>query len=271
MPKAFWWVVVIAAVAIIGRAIYVAVTPAPDLHLPPVAGKPTEPPPPQAAAEPAIQYPVARPPEEKPLPALLTSDATMRNALNDLLGDKALVNLFQTNEFVRHVAATVDNIPRQKIAQRIMPIKPAPGILAVTGKGDDLEIAPQNAARYAPFIRLIDAVDTEKAVGMYVHFYPLFQQAFQELGYPKGYFNDRLIASIDHLLATPDVRDPIKLVRPKVLYAYADPNLEALSAGQKALIRTGSENAAKIKAKLREIRAELIKQAKPEARAAEKK
>ena len=76
----------------------------------------------------------------------------------------------------------------------------------------------------------------------YVQLYPLFQAAYQELGYPNGYFNDRLIQAIDDMLAAPDVAAP-KLAQPKVLYEFADPALENLSAGQKILVRMGPENA----------------------------
>ena len=62
------------------------------------------------------------------------------------------------------------------------------------------------------------------------------------------------IEVIDHLLETPEVNDPIELVRPHVLYEYSDPNLEALSSGQKLLLRMGSDNAARIKGTLRELR-----------------
>ena len=106
-------------------------------------------------------------------------------------------------------------------------------------------------------MRLAEAVKTKQLVAVYVRFYPLFQQAFKDLGYPSGYFNDRLIEVIDDLLAAPDLQGPVKLVRPKVMYQFADPDLEARSAGQKILIRMGSENAARIKAKLKEIRREL--------------
>jgi hypothetical protein len=44
------------------------------------------------------------------------------------------------------------------------------------------------------------------------------------------------------------------------LYQFADPNLEDLSAGQKIMIRLGSENAARIKARLRDVRRELTGQ-----------
>jgi hypothetical protein len=64
---------------------------------------------------------------------------------------------------------------------------------------------------------------------------------------------------IDHLLATPQVAGAIPLTRPKVFYEFADPSLEALSSGQKILIRMGPQNAEIVKAKLRELRAQIAK------------
>ena len=45
---------------------------------------------------------------------------------------------------------------------------------------------------------------------------------------------------IDHLLAAPEVKGPIRLTTPKVLHEYADPDLESRSAGQKVLILGGT-------------------------------
>ena len=100
----------------------------------------------------------------------------------------------------------------------------------------------------------MEQADTQKLVQTYVRLYPLFQKSYEELGYPKGYFNDRLVEVIDHLLATPDVPAPIALVQPKVLYEFADPALESRSAGQKMLMRMGPVNESRVKAKLRDIR-----------------
>ena len=105
-----------------------------------------------------------------------------------------------------------------------------------------------------PYVRAFEAVDTGKLVAVYVRFYPLFQQAYAELGYPSRYFNDRVFEVIDHLLAAPDAKGSIALTQPKVLYEYADPALQDLSAGQKILVRIGSDNEARVKAKLRDIR-----------------
>jgi hypothetical protein len=62
---------------------------------------------------------------------------------------------------------------------------------------------------------------------------------------------------IDSLLATPQPAGPIELVRPNVMYLYADPALESRTAGQKLLIRMGPENAAAIKVKLTQLRAAI--------------
>ena len=111
----------------------------------------------------------------------------------------------------------------------------------------------------------VHPVDSARLVAIYFHYYPLFQQAYRDLGYPQGHFNDRLVDAIDHLLATPEMKTPAELVRPKVFYVYADADLESRSAGQKVLMRMGAANAVRVKAKLRDIRAEIARQPTPPA------
>ena len=82
----------------------------------------------------------------------------------------------------------------------------------------------------------------------------MFQRAYVDLGHPQGYFNDRLVEVIDHLLETPEVDGPVMLVRPHVLYEFQDPALEALSSGQKLMLRMGSGNAGIVKTSLQELR-----------------
>jgi hypothetical protein len=115
----------------------------------------------------------------------------------------------------------------------------------------------RNFARYKPMVAAIEHVDMKQLGAMYIHYYPLFQESYQNLGYPNGYFNDRLVEVIDNLLATPEPKQPIQLVRPNVMYTFADPALESRSAGQKLLMRMGPENAKAIKAKLIELRAAI--------------
>jgi len=173
-----------------------------------------------------------------------------------LFGQEAVTQFLVPERLVRNIVVTIDNVPRQ-MAVNQRPIKPTAGEFITSGPEDALVLAPENYARYAPFISLVRAIDAKTLVSLYRGLQPLFQQAYEELGHPSAVFNDRLIEVIEHLLATPNVRDEIRLVQPSVLYRYADEQLEKLSAGQKLLIRMGPQNAAVIKAKLREIQAEL--------------
>jgi hypothetical protein len=134
----------------------------------------------------------------------------------------------------------------------VNPLQPVPGVPSTSGKDGTLVLASANSSRYALQMRLVETVPAEKIVAFYRRHYPLFQQAYVELGYPNGYFNDRLVEAIDDLLATPEPAGPIRL---KVLFEFADPALEELSAGQKAMLRIGKDNRERVKAKLRQIRA----------------
>jgi hypothetical protein len=64
-------------------------------------------------------------------------------------------------------------------------------------------------------------------------------------------------------LVPPDVKGPVKLERPWVMYEFADPDLEARSAGQKILLRMGAGNAGRVKAKLRDVRRQLTRRGAP--------
>jgi len=214
------------------------------------------PPPPQASAPP-VEHPLET--AQAPLPALGDSDVALQDALSGLFGAQAFTRLFYPENIVRHFVAAIDNLPRRTVALRIMPIRPLGGPFLVAGPEESLAISPDNATRYTPYVRALEAVDTGKLVATYVRLYPLFQQAYAELGYPSRYFNDRLFEVIDNLLAAPDAPAKVALTQPKVLYEYADPELEKLSAGQKMMMRMGRDNEARVKAKLREIKRALAK------------
>lgn len=201
------------------------------------------------------ELPPAEPePEPEPLPNLGDSDPVIAATLAGLVGNSAFDQLFNVQEIVQHIVATVDNLPRRKLSQKIIPVKSVTGDFTVEGEQASLKVSAGNYARYDPYVALITATDTTELVDSYHRFYPLFQEAYTELGYPEGDFNERLISVVDHLLGTPDVTDPVYLIKPEAFYIFEDPDLEALSAGQKALIRIGGNNASAIKSKLEEFR-----------------
>jgi len=261
----WWWALgVVLLVAIAAAWWWWQGRPAPTA--PPVAQAPVVPPAtePGKSEPPRVVHPIGQAPaaaepaqEAAPLPPLGESDSALRAAIGNLVGEKSLLEFFHMRDIASRIVATVDNLPRAKVAQKVLPVRGPTGAFVVEGEGEARIIGADNASRYAAHVRLLDAVDSKQAATVYLRFYPLLQQAYRELGYPQGHFNDRLVAVIDHLLATPEVEGPIKLVQPKVLYEFADPALESRSAGQKLLLRMGNANAARVKSKLREFRREI--------------
>jgi hypothetical protein len=213
---------------------------------------------PQAATEPAIRNPIPETADTKPLPPLKESDPDVRESLASVFGAKAISQFLVPENVVRHIVVTVDNLPRKKVAVELRPVKPTPGATVTAIQGDITTLGSANYERYAPLIKVVQNTDTKTLVSVYFKLYPLFQQSYEDLGYPGQYFNDRLVEVIDDMLKAPDVQGPIELTQPKVFYQYADPKLEALSSGQKLLLRMGPANEAVMKAKLRELRKAVV-------------
>ena len=189
------------------------------------------------------------------LPPLDDSDAYFELALLDVFGaaiEQALVSQGLIDRFV----ATVDNLPRAHVAEKIRPVGRLAESFAVAPTGNDGEylLLPENYARYDGIVSLFESADTADVVATYRRFYPLFQESYERLGYPNAYFNDRVVEVIDHLLATPRPDEPLMLVRPHVLYTFADADLEALSSGQKLLLRIGPKNREIVMQRLSEFR-----------------
>jgi len=256
----FWpWTLGAAAVLIgIGGAVFLwqrAPSGPAEETAPPVAAPAASSVDARAPAAPPATTPAPRP--AIPLPPLAESDADILGGLNELVGAGAVEEFAVPERIVRNVVVTVDNAAREKMALNQRPIKPTPEQFIVSGPEGARVIDAANYDRYAPFVALVGKVDAKTLVSLYRGFQPLFQQAYEELGHPNDVFDSRLVEVIEHLLSTPEVTGEIRLVQPSVLYLYADPELERLSAGQKVLVRMGPENARKVKAKLREILNEL--------------
>jgi len=257
------WVIAVVLIAAIAAVILWprAEKPQPDVVETPVAVSEPEttpvpelppPPPPVVAPEAPAE----------PLPPLDESDSPVRQSLVDLAGSEPVQTYVVPAGIVRKMVVTVDNLPRDKVSMRVRAVPDLPGRFAVSGSEDAPFLGEANFGRYRPVVEVVSSLDARQVVELYRRWYPLIQQAYEELGYPGKAFHSRLIACIDDMLAAPEVPPGTPLIRPKVLYEFADPDLEARSAGQKMLMRMGPDNSARVKEKLREIREQLIEQSR---------
>lgn len=215
-----------------------------------------------------IEHPISEaqtgpaPATTAPLPGLDSSDDAVASALAAIPGADGLAGLLLSRGLIPHIVATVDALPRRTIGVSILPMRTPTDTFAVDTSSGQPVLDSKDFSRYDPYMKIAEAVDARTLVTWYVHWYPLFQQAYRELGYPQGYFNDRLIAAIDNMLAAPNAQPPIALTATADgHYLFADPTWESLSVGQRLMIRIGPEHERVLKAKLRSIRALLLGEA----------
>jgi Protein of unknown function (DUF3014) len=229
---------------------------APSDNAPPADPKPVDPPP--------VQHPLEQSPTAagEPLPPVGESDGVLTDALTQLIGAPAVQTWLVPDEVARRFVATIDNLPRNVPLEKRRPLRTPPEAMLVdrtvvdaSAGTESIVLSARNAARYDTAVALFSKVDAQTLVASYRRFYPLLQQAYQDLGYPDRYFNDRLVEAIDDLLRAPEPAGSVRLVQPKVLYQYEDPSLERLSAGQKLLLRMGPAHERAVKDKLRALRA----------------
>jgi hypothetical protein len=229
--------------------------PPPPVFAPPPAAQPVPPP---AEKYPVPEAPVpATAPPPAPLPELYDSDVAALTELLTLFGDGAVATLIRPEFLIPRIVATVDNLPRQKLNSHALAVKPVPGAFVVDVQGSDVFIADANSRRYEAYVAAFAEADSAQLLALYQRWYPLFQQAYRELGDPNAHFNDRLVEVIDHMLQAPDVTPPLALVKPASNWEYADPALQGASIGHRLLFRLGPAHAARVKAKLVELRARL--------------
>ena len=254
----------VAAVALLVSIAYLWRPAPPAQQVPDLAPPRSSAPPP--APMPTVESKVRYPMDVKSAASPRSQDSfDLQTALAGLFGLNTVQSMFRLDDFARRLAATIDNLGRSHVPAAVWPVNPVAGRFTVEQRDGATFIGADNGLRYTPYVLLLETVDLRQVIAVYTRIYPDLQRAYEDLGYPRGYLNDRLVQVIDELLATPEIDVPLEVrlpsiegplqpERPWVLYEFVDPELQSLTAGQKALLRTGSVNERRIKVRLSEIR-----------------
>lgn len=220
-------------------------------------------------AEPAGPLPLpeelvdaGQPPEEEvePLPELSASDETVLERLANLELGARLLRLITPEEVIRRFVVFTDNVARGTLPQLDYPIQPPEEDLAVREVDDNLYVMEAATHdRFDAMINTLVSLEPEQALGVYESLRPLFVEAYAELGYGMQDFDEVVVDAIDRVLEADVPEGPYQLIRPSVMYEFADSRLEGLSPVQKQLIRLGPENTQRLRDRLRDYRAALTR------------
>lgn len=192
------------------------------------------------------------------LPTLTDSDPFVFEILQTLQNGMALVNALAEDQIVRKFVVFVENISRGEFPQTGLPYKGLGQEMPVSEIDDNLFVMDQVAhSRFDQVVSTFVETDTDSAVIIYQKLLPLFQQAYAEIGFRNVSFDETLRAAINNVLRTTNMEGPYQLVKPSVMYLYADSSVENLAEVHKQLLRIGPDNTSALKAKLREFLTKL--------------
>lgn len=197
-------------------------------------------------------------PEPEPEPEPLdVSDGTVKTKLLTLSDYDAFARLLINDALLERFVVMTTTLANEDIAanNRVLtqPEKP----FRTYRQADKDWIDPASYKRYTPYVDVFESLEVSSLLALYEEYKPAINDIFAEIGNPNDSFNDKLSDAIDILLDTPEVPVPVEVYTDSVMFKYADERIEALSAPQKQLLRTGPENMRRIKAKLREIQSAL--------------
>jgi len=215
---------------------------------------------PTAVEQPAeLEVPAQRIVEPEPevatLPALNDSDTMVVAKIDEYLSD-SVMSLLVTDDVIRRGVVFIDNLAQGKVAKKHNPVIKPQESFSVT-EGDILTIDPNSYERYTPYVKIFTSMSAAQVVRMFEEYQPLINDAYTEIGYGDDEFKQTLNDAIDLLLDTPEPEGALPLLRDSVTYQYAFSEWEQLSAAQKQLLRMGPDNMKKVKAALRNIKAQL--------------
>lgn len=216
--------------------------------------------PPEAAA---VQPTPPPPPPTMPspsLPPLGESDAFIRDLLGALSPDPRWTAWLQEPSLVRRLATVVDGLAEGELpVPALKPLAPK-GAFSVRRRAGATVIDAKSYERYDGVAEVVASLDGASCARVLRLVTPLAEEAYKSLGHPQGGFATALDAALSELLTVEVPDDPVRVTRverARTTYAFADPELEKLSAAQKALLRMGPANARRVQSKLTELRAGL--------------
>lgn len=225
--------------------------------------RPTEPPP-----EPTPQSAEPPPPTTPPPPAVQLSgtDARMRDVLKGLSGDADFLRWLSSEDLARRFAAATNLIAEGQSPRMPLSFMAPTGAFQVVNRKGHTLMAPESMARYDVVARVVASVDTKAVQRVYQELKPLLDAAHAELAPPGRSLDQSLAQALGRLTRVQVPKAPVELTPKGALFAYADPNLEALGAAEKHLLRMGPDNMRKVQAKLAEFATALALPSAEQAR-----
>jgi len=226
---------------------------------------PTLPPTEAAPATPKAEITPVEPRASEPslpeLPSLDNSDSYVRESLAPLVAESSEAKLWNSwlslDDLVRRFAVVVENATRGDYPRRQLAFLAPAQAFKVQRREGKIYIDPESYDRYDPLVDALLAIPPAEAAEKLVITSPLVKSALAELGMGSQDPLAAIHSAIVEVLKVPLLEGRVELVQPKVMYQYADTDIEALPPLAKQLLRMGPGNVLRIQAYLRDVDASI--------------
>lgn len=207
----------------------------------------------------ATEAPIDKPAAPVNLPPLDQMDAFLRPLLSALSTRPELAKWLATDDLVRQLAMAINQASKGESPARDFKVVAPASTFRVAGRGDRRTIDPASYRRYDPLVQTLTSIDAAAAAKLYTMIRPRLNESYQSLGNAGRSVDPAMQQTIDLLLDTPIVPDPVPLIETGATgWAYADPELEELTPTQKQLLRMGSANVERVQTWLRAFQSAIV-------------
>lgn len=216
----FWW----------QRQAEVPVAPAPEV---------------QAAA------PTVAAPDDAPLVPAAELDARAREALEKLSAEPEWAGWLTEKDLLRRLIGAVSSVAAGELPRTSLGFLSPKGTFTVQEEGTRVFADPAAFQRHAAIARVVQGMDMKLAAAAFGLLSPLLEQIHREGAPPGVSFRDEVDRAAQRILSVPVIEGELELVARGAHWAYADPELEALPAADKLLLRMGPETLATLQRQVR--------------------
>ena len=199
-------------------------------------------------------------PEPPPEPTVTeeTADAYARETIGSVNGGKALAQFVAGDYIVERAVAIVDALRRGEVPYKLLPVGRPSKSFPISDDGLRVTMDASGFSRYDGFAQWVAGIDVIAIVELLNDYEQIATEALSRMGVGDFDIRSAVLAATTEILATPIAPQSAELMKREANWVYMDPELEALSALQKQVLRMGPENAEIIQAKARELRGAVL-------------
>jgi hypothetical protein len=190
------------------------------------------------------------------LPPLDRSDPDVIDFLLDA-SDGGFQEWLIQEHLIRKFVRAMNALEEGKLVSQYRPFNDPQTPFVATADGESWQINTENYARYTPYLESLEQVGPERLAKIYERYYPLLQQAYEELGVKKGDFKEVTIRALTRITKAPMPPQDATLARPSVTFRFSAAEFEQRSPVEKLLFRMGPENSQRLKKLAEDLLVEL--------------